>query len=114
LERNEDSLPNSGVFYVYILRCGDGALYTGYTNDLEARLAAHRNGKGAKYTRGRGPLELVYKEALGSNIAAMKREREIQKQTRAQKERLIRGETGDPLPRPPVSIRSERHRKSLS
>ncbi len=85
-------MPDSGIFYVYIIRCGDGTLYTGYTNDLEARLAAHRDGKGgAKYTRGRGPLELVYKETLGSNIAAMKREREIQKQTRTQKERLIRG-----------------------
>jgi putative endonuclease len=91
LERNEDSLPDSGVFYVYILRCGDGTLYTGYTNDLEARLAAHRNGKGAKYTRGRGPLELVYEEVFDNNIAAMKRERQIQKQTRAQKEHLLRG-----------------------
>ena len=85
-------MPDSGIFYVYIIRCGDGTLYTGYTNDLEARLAAHRDGKGgSKYTRGRGPLELIYKETLGSNIAAMKREREIQKQTKAQKERLIRG-----------------------
>jgi putative endonuclease len=91
LERDEDSLPNSGIFYVYILRCGDGTLYTGYTNDLESRLAAHRDGKGAKYTRGRGPLELVYQEALGSKTAAMKREWEIQHQTRAQKERLISG-----------------------
>jgi putative endonuclease len=91
LERDEDVLLNSSIFYVYILRCGDGTLYTGYTNDLEGRLATHREGKGAKYTRGRGPLELVYQEAFGSNIAAMRREREIQKQTRAQKERLIRG-----------------------
>jgi putative endonuclease len=74
---------------VYILRCGDGTLYTGYTNNLEARLAAHRDGKGAKYTRGRGPLELVYQEALDNNIAAMQREREIQRLTRPAKERLI-------------------------
>ena len=84
-------MPNSGIFYVYIIRCGDGTLYTGYTNDLEARLTAHREGKGAKYTRGRGPLELVYKEVFDSNTAAKKREWQIQSQTRAQKERLIRG-----------------------
>ena len=48
------------MWYVYILRCGDGTLYTGSTDDVERRLAAHRAGKGAKYTRGRGPLELVY------------------------------------------------------
>ena len=49
-------------WYVYILRCGDGTLYTGITDDIPRRLAAHRAGKGAKYTRGRGPLELVYQE----------------------------------------------------
>ena len=52
-------------WWVYILRCGDGTLYTGMTDDPERRLAAHRSGHGAKYTRGRGPLELVYSEACG-------------------------------------------------
>jgi len=50
------------AWYVYILRCGDGTLYTGITDDVDRRLAAHRAGRGAKYTRGRGPLELVYLE----------------------------------------------------
>ena len=48
------------LWYVYILRCGDGTLYTGITDDVDRRLAVHRSGKGAKYTRGRGPLEVVY------------------------------------------------------
>ena len=64
---------------VYILRCGDGTLYTGITDDVPARLQAHRNGKGAKYTRGRGPLELVYREELESHSAAAKRECQIKK-----------------------------------
>ena len=50
--------------YVYMLRCKDSSIYTGWTNDIEHRLAMHRTGKGAKYTRGRGPLELVYLEEL--------------------------------------------------
>jgi len=76
-------------YYVYILRCGDGTLYTGWTNDLDARLTAHRQGKGAKYTRGRGPLEVVYIEELTSKRDAMKREYQIKRFTRAQKERLL-------------------------
>ncbi len=94
MENRSNEIPNNSIAYVYILKCGDGTLYTGYTNDLEARLAAHREGKGAKYTRGRGPFELVYKEALDNKIAAMKREREIQKLTRPEKERLIRMSPG--------------------
>ena len=57
------------MWYVYILRCGDGTLYTGSTDDVERRLAAHRAGKGAKYTRGRGPLELVYSEPCGERLS---------------------------------------------
>ena len=78
-------------WYVYILRCGDGTLYTGITDDIPRRLAAHRAGKGAKYTRGRGPLELVYQEALPDRSSALRREAAIKKLTRAQKERLISG-----------------------
>ena len=59
---------------LYILRCGDGSLYTGIAVDVQARLAMHRSGKGAKYTRGRGPLELVYTEVCGSHSDALKRE----------------------------------------
>ena len=62
---------------LYILRCRDGSLYTGITTDVEKRLAAHNAGKGAKYTRGRGPLELVYREDCGDHSAALKRELEI-------------------------------------
>ena len=79
------------MWYVYILRCGGGTYYTGSTDDVERRLAVHRSGKAAKYTRGRGPLELVYQEALPDRSAALRREAAIKKLTRAQKERLISG-----------------------
>ena len=61
------------MWYVYILRCGDGTFYTGSTDDVERRLAVHRSRKGAKYTRGRGPLELVYQEALPDRSSALRR-----------------------------------------
>ena len=77
-------------WYVYILRCGDNTLYTGITDDVPRRLAAHRAGKGAKYTRGRGPLELVYTEQLPDKSAALRREIEIKRLRRADKERLIK------------------------
>ena len=76
-------------WFVYILRCGDGTLYTGITDDVERRLAAHRSGKGAKYTRGRGPLELVYTEQVPNKSAALRREAAIKKLSREQKETLI-------------------------
>lgn len=75
---------------LYILRCKDGSLYTGITTDVAARLEVHRSGKGAKYTRGRGPLELVYTEECGDHSAALKREIAIKQLTRQQKEQLIR------------------------
>ena len=75
---------------LYILRCRDGSLYTGITDDVDRRLAAHRAGKGAKYTRGRGPLELVYWEECGDHSAALKREVEIKKLSREEKEKLIK------------------------
>ena len=61
-------------WFVYILRCGDGTLYTGITDDVQARFQAHASGKGAKYTRGRGPLELVYQQQLDSHSSAAKLE----------------------------------------
>ena len=76
-------------WYVYILRCGDGTLYTGITDDIPRRLAAHRAGKGAKYTRGRGPLELVYQEQVPDKSAALRREFQIKRLTRREKEALI-------------------------
>lgn len=74
---------------VYILRCKDGTLYTGSTDDFEKRLAAHRAGKGAKYTRGRGPLEPVYLEMCADRSAALRREWEIKQFPRAQKLALV-------------------------
>ena len=77
------------TWYLYILRCGDGTLYTGITTDVEKRLEAHRAGKGAKYTRGRGPLELVYRECCHCHSEALKREAAVKKLTREKKEMLI-------------------------
>lgn len=76
-------------WYVYMLRCGDGTLYTGVTDSVERRLAAHRAGKGAKYTRGRGPLELVYTQEVPDKSAALRREYQIKRLSREEKERLI-------------------------
>ena len=77
--------------YTYILRCADGSLYTGWTNDLAARIAAHNSGHGAKYTRSRRPVELVYFEELADKSAALSREWHIKHMTREQKSDLIAG-----------------------
>ena len=74
---------------LYILLCGDGTLYTGIARDAEKRLKMHQSGKGAKYTRGRGPLSLVYREACESHTQALQREIAVKKLTRAQKLALI-------------------------
>lgn len=74
---------------LYILRCGDGSLYTGIAVDVERRLQMHRSGKGAKYTRGRGPLELVYREECEDHSAALKRELAVKALTKEEKENLI-------------------------
>jgi len=79
-------------WYVYMLRCGDGTLYTGITDDVEKRLAAHRVGKGAKYTRGRGPLELAYVEEQPDKPTALRREYEIKQLTRQEKLKLLEKE----------------------
>lgn len=71
--------------FVYILRCKDGSLYTGWTDDLQHRLTMHRQGKGARYTRGRGPLELVYSEELSDKSSALKREYAIKQLKRSEK-----------------------------
>jgi predicted GIY-YIG superfamily endonuclease len=73
---------------VYLLRCGDGTLYCGIALDVAARLKQHQEGKGAKYTRGRGPLELVYREVCGTRVAALRRERAIKRLRREVKLRL--------------------------
>ena len=77
--------------YVYILRCGDGSLYTGWTNDLQKRIRRHQSGKGSKYTRSRLPVELVWHEEHVGAREAMRREWEIKHFTRAQKLALIEG-----------------------
>ena len=74
---------------LYILRCGDGTLYTGIAVDAQKRLAMHQSGTGAKYTRGRGPLKMVYCENCGTHSEALKREYAVKKLTHAGKERLI-------------------------
>lgn len=75
--------------YVYILECSDGTLYTGWTNDLENRLATHNAGKGAKYTRGRLPVKLVFSSCYSSKQSAMSAEYQIKRLSRAEKIYLI-------------------------
>lgn len=83
------------AWYLYILHCKDNTLYTGITTDVAKRLEAHRSGKGAKYTRGRGPLELVYQECCGNHSQALKRELQIKALSREEKQRLIAASGGD-------------------
>lgn len=80
---------HSKQWQLYILKCADGSLYTGITNNLERRLAAHKAGKGAKYTRGRAPLKLVYTKRFKTKSAALKAELQIKSLTRAAKLKLI-------------------------
>ncbi len=79
--------------YTYILKCADGTLYCGWTNDLEKRIKTHNDGKGAKYTRSRLPVSLVYYEKFESSVEAQKREREIKKLSRSEKLNLIKNLT---------------------
>ena len=84
-------------WHVYILRCADGTLYTGVTNDPMKRLAAHNAGLGAKYTRGRGPIVLIWKKRMADKGAALKREAAIKRMTRAEKEALLSAGGGSAL-----------------
>ena len=77
------------IWKLYLLRCGDGTLYCGITDNLDRRLAAHRSGKGAKYTRGRLPLELLYQEDCPSHSEALKREIAVKKLPRTEKLKLF-------------------------
>ena len=76
-------------YHVYVLRCSDNTFYTGYTTDVERRVREHDAGDGAKYTRGRTPVELIHVESFDSQSAAMSREYEIKQYSRAEKERLV-------------------------
>ena len=86
-DKKEESAKETN--YTYLLRCGDGSLYAGWTNDLEKRLEAHQSGKGAKYTKAHQPVELVYHETFATKEEAMRREYELKQMTKAQKEALL-------------------------
>ena len=81
---------SAGSWAVYILRCADGTLYTGIAPDVEKRVQKHNEGKGAKYTRGRTPVELVYREDHPTRAEASKREYQIKQLSRAEKLELIK------------------------
>ena len=81
--------------YVYIVRCADGSLYTGWTMDLERRVDQHNAGRGGRYTRQHRPVELVYHEELPDRASAMRREVAIKRCGRSGKERLIAHRSGD-------------------
>lgn len=83
--------------YTYILKCSDGSLYTGWTNHIEQRVKAHNEGRGAKYTRSRRPVELVYYECLETKEEAMQREYAIKRLSRQQKLQLISGQRREGL-----------------
>ncbi|WDF05359.1 GIY-YIG nuclease family protein [Shouchella hunanensis] len=75
--------------YMYVLECGDQSWYTGYTNNVEQRLRKHEEGKGAKYTRGRGPLKLIFVETFATKEEALKQEYQFKRKTRRAKERYV-------------------------
>ena len=78
-------------WFVYIVLCSDGSLYTGVSPDIKERVATHNAGRGAKYTRGRLPVRLVYREQHADRSAALRREAEIKRMTAEKKRKLIRG-----------------------
>ena len=82
---------NHGVHFVYLVRCADGTLYTGYALDPRARAQLHNSGRGAHYTACRRPVTLVYSESFGTKGEALRREHEVKRWTRARKEALITG-----------------------
>ena len=88
-------LKRKGMFYVYIVECVDKTYYTGYTPDLERRIGLHNSGKGAKYTRARVPVTLVWKKEYHQFKSAFKTESVIKNLTRMQKEALVRGKRLD-------------------
>ena len=95
------------MYYVYLLRCADGTLYTGFTNDLARRLAAHNAGKGAKYTRSRLPVELIYQEPAADRSAALRREAALKKLPKAGKEALCAAWAEKNRPRLSMATRAD-------
>ena len=97
------------MHYVYMVRCADGTLYTGYTRDLVRRTQVHNAGRGAKYTARRLPVSLVYWEPCESRSAALKREHAMKRLTRVQKEDVLaRQPAATAAPRPPCSAATAR------
>ena len=81
------------MWHLYLIRCNDGSLYTGITTDVQRRLTDHQNSRGARRLRGRGPLELVFSHQVGDRSLAQQLEWQIKRWSKAEKERLVRGET---------------------
>lgn len=90
-----EELGGDGLHYTYIVRCADDTLYTGWTTDLQRRLAAHNDGRGAKYTRSRRPVTLIYHECFATKEEALRRECAIKQLSRAEKLRLIEEHTNN-------------------
>lgn len=86
---------SSGTHYVYVVECSDGTYYTGYTTDVDRRVAEHNEGAGAKYTRGRRPVALVHVETYETRSKALQREHEIKQLCRSEKEILVQREETD-------------------
>jgi len=87
--RYSPTVVKAARWFVYVVRCRDGSLYTGISTDPEARVRAHNGGRGARYTRARGPVVLVHTEAAESRSEALRRERMVKQMPRAGKERLV-------------------------
>lgn len=85
------------MWYLYLVRCADGALYTGISTDVMRRLAEHAANRGARRLRGRGPLQLVYVQPLGGRGIAQRVEHRVKRLSRSDKERLLRGELALPV-----------------
>lgn len=85
------------MWYLYLVRCNDGSLYTGISTDVARRIEAHRSNRGARRLRGRGPLELVYAYPLGDRSEAQRVEYRVKRLSRHDKERLVRGEFSLPV-----------------
>lgn len=81
--------------YFYVLRCRDGSFYGGYTNNLERRMKQHNEGKGAKYTRGRGPVELIFSKSFSTKSEALKAECQFKSYSRKKKEEFLKKELGE-------------------
>ena len=81
------------MWHLYLVRCADGTLYTGISTNVERRLLTHQRNQGARRLRGRGPLQLVFSQAVGDHSTALRIEHRVKKLSRSDKERLVSGET---------------------